>query len=147
KHRKSVGIEAEGTVRIHFAWQEQQRIERQGIVASGGAFTESRWLDGQVAAVTGGGRGIGRAIALALAEAGASTAVLARSQAELDTTVQQIEQSGGKARAFVSDVRDALTISRTVKEIEQSLGPVSLLVNNAATFGPIGPFWETCPDR
>jgi NAD(P)-dependent dehydrogenase (short-subunit alcohol dehydrogenase family)/uncharacterized protein YndB with AHSA1/START domain len=116
-------------------------------VGSGTVAAESISLRGQVAVVTGGGRGIGRAIALALATAGASTAVLARSQSELDKTVQLIEDAGGRGQAFVTDVTDVLTVRSAIAEIEQSLGPVDLLVNNAATSGPIGPFWETDTDR
>jgi len=102
-------------------------------------------LVGQVAAVTGGGRGIGRAIAATLSAAGATTAVLARSASEIDKTARMIEQAGGRARPFVVDVTDAVTVERTFAEIERSLGPVTLLVNNAAVPGPIGPFWETDP--
>ena len=96
----------------------------------------------QVAAVTGGGRGIGRAIAATLSAAGATTAVLARSASEIDATARMIEQAGGRARPFVVDVTDAVTVGRIFREIERSLGPVTLLVNNAAVPGPIGPFWE-----
>ena len=102
-------------------------------------------LSGQVAAVTGGGRGIGRAIAATLSAAGATTAVLARSASEIDKTARMIEQAGGRARPFVVDVTDAVTVERTLAEIERSLGPVTLLVNNAAVPGPIGPFRETDP--
>lgn len=102
-------------------------------------------LKGQVAAVTGGGRGIGRAIAEALAAAGARVAVLARSAEELRETAATIERSGGVARAYTADVTDATAVNKTFAAIEQSLGPVDVLVNNAATPGPIGPLWETDP--
>jgi hypothetical protein len=104
-------------------------------------------LVGQVAAVTGGGRGIGRAIAATLSAAGATTAVLARSASEIDKTARMIELAGGRARPFVVDVTDAVTVERTFAEIERSLGPVTLLVNNAAVPGPIGPFWGNGPRR
>jgi NAD(P)-dependent dehydrogenase (short-subunit alcohol dehydrogenase family)/uncharacterized protein YndB with AHSA1/START domain len=100
-------------------------------------------LNGQVAVVTGGGRGIGRAIAQALAAAGASVAVVARSAHELAETVALIALGGGRARAFPADVTDAKGIRKTFAEIQRSLGPVDLLVNNAGAVGPIGPFWDT----
>jgi NAD(P)-dependent dehydrogenase (short-subunit alcohol dehydrogenase family) len=104
-------------------------------------------LTGQVAAVTGGGRGIGRAIAATLSAAGATTAVLARSASEIDETARMIEQAGGRARPFAADITDAVGVQKTFAEIERSLGPVTLLVNNAAIPGPIGPFWETDPEQ
>lgn len=100
-------------------------------------------LSRQVAAVTGGGRGIGRAIAAMLSASGAITAVLARSTSEISETARMIEQAGGRARPFVADVTDALAVHKAFQEIERSFGPVTLLVNNAAIPGPIGPFWET----
>jgi NAD(P)-dependent dehydrogenase (short-subunit alcohol dehydrogenase family) len=102
-------------------------------------------LVGQVAAVTGGGRGIGRAIAAALSAAGANTAILARSTSEIDKSARMIEQAGGRARPFVVDVTDAVAVEKTFAEIERFLGSVTMLVNNAAIPGPIGPFWETDP--
>lgn len=102
-------------------------------------------LSGQVAAVTGGGRGIGQAIAAALSAAGATTAVLALSSSEINETARMIEEAGGHARPFVVDVTDAVAVEKTFVEIERTLGPVTLLVNNAAIPGPIGPFWETDP--
>src|SRR5579859_2182230 len=104
-------------------------------------------LSGQVAVVTGGGRGIGRAIALTLATAGARIAVLARSDSEVTETAEKIKQAGGQALAFVADVTDADAVSRTMEKIESSLGPVNLLVNDAGIPGPIGPFVETEADE
>jgi NAD(P)-dependent dehydrogenase (short-subunit alcohol dehydrogenase family) len=101
----------------------------------------------QVAVVTGGGRGIGQAVAQALASAGASVAVMARSASELETTVALIANAEGRARAFPADVTDAEAVRSAMKEIEQTLGPVDLLINNAGTVKPFGPFWETDIDE
>lgn len=101
-----------------------------------------RVLEGQIAVVTGAGRGIGRAIAQALAAEGAYVAALARSTTELAQTVALIEQAGGRAQAFSVDVTDANAIRATFAEIENSAGSVDLLVNNAGAIGPLGPFWE-----
>jgi NAD(P)-dependent dehydrogenase (short-subunit alcohol dehydrogenase family) len=99
-------------------------------------------LEGQVAIVTGGGRGLGRVYAQALASAGAKVAVLARSADELAETVSLVQESGRTARAFPLDVTDPTAVRAAVAEIERSFGPVNLLVNNAGSIGPIGPFWE-----
>jgi len=103
-------------------------------------------LRGQVAVVTGGGRGLGRAFAQALAAAGAAVAVLARSADELAETVAAVERAGGRAREFRADVTDAAVVRTAIAAVEQALGPVDLLVNNAGVAGPFGPFWETDPD-
>jgi NAD(P)-dependent dehydrogenase (short-subunit alcohol dehydrogenase family) len=105
--------------------------------------TDPAVLNGQVALVTGGGRGIGRAVAQALAAAGAKVAVLARSGDELAETVRLIEQNGGRARSFPADVTVADAVRGAVNAIERELGPVDLLVNNAAALKPFGPLWET----
>lgn len=104
-------------------------------------------LTGQVAIVTGGGRGIGRAIAQALAEAGSAVAVTARSADQLDETVMLIEAAGGRAIALPADVTDAQTIAQVVAEVEKQLGPIALLVNNAGVSGPGGPTWEIGADE
>jgi NAD(P)-dependent dehydrogenase (short-subunit alcohol dehydrogenase family)/uncharacterized protein YndB with AHSA1/START domain len=103
-------------------------------------------LEGQVALITGASRGIGRAIAVAFAQAGAAAAVLARSGAELDEVVTAIKAGGGKAYAVLADVTDAADVNAAVAEAERRLGPIDVLVNNAGVLGPIAPFAETDPE-
>jgi NAD(P)-dependent dehydrogenase (short-subunit alcohol dehydrogenase family) len=103
-------------------------------------------LHGQVALVTGGGRGLGRAYAIALAHAGAAVAVTARTAPELQTVVQEIEQNGGRALAIPADVTDAKAVAQLVATVEQALGPVDLLVNNAGVLRAIGRIAEVEAD-
>jgi 3-oxoacyl-[acyl-carrier protein] reductase len=89
-------------------------------------------LTGRVALVTGGSRGIGRAIAIALAESGASVAVAYRERDEQARAVQTaIEGVGGRAFIGRCDVRDESAVSAFVVETGETLGPVDILVNNA----------------
>jgi NAD(P)-dependent dehydrogenase (short-subunit alcohol dehydrogenase family) len=104
-------------------------------------------LAGQTAVVTGGGRGIGKAIALELAARRAAVAVVARSADEIHSVAAEIERSGGRARAIAADVACATDVSRMIHEIEGAFGAVDLLVNNAGLAGPFGPTWETDPDE
>lgn len=105
-------------------------------------------LHDQVALITGGGRGIGRAIAMALAQAGAKVAVMARSKNEIDETVRLIEKElQGRALAVAADVTDAAAVAEAIKTVERELGPVDILVNNAAAVQPFGPFWETAVEE
>jgi len=103
-------------------------------------------LDGQIAIVTGGGRGIGKAIALGLAKAGCSVAVVARSEDQLAETVREITHFGCRAISVNADVSDPAAVQGMVNQVEESLGSVDLLVNNAGLAGPIGPTWENDPD-
>jgi NAD(P)-dependent dehydrogenase (short-subunit alcohol dehydrogenase family) len=102
-------------------------------------------LTGQVAVVTGGGRGIGRAIAIGLAAAGASVAVVARTQSEAAEVAAQIGRASGRSIEIPADVSVPGDVDRMIKETERNLGPVNLLVNNAGLVGPIGPTWELDP--
>lgn len=89
-------------------------------------------LTGQVAIVTGGGRGLGRAFASELARSGASVAVVARTKDEISETARVIESEGGKAPAITADVTDDSGAKRAVNEVTTAFGKVDLLVNNAA---------------
>lgn len=99
-------------------------------------------LNGQVALVTGGGRGLGRRFAVALAAAGAAVAVLARSADQVAATAASIEAAGGRALALTADVTDSAAVEQAVTSVERQLGPLDLLVNNAGVGGPLGPAWE-----
>jgi NAD(P)-dependent dehydrogenase (short-subunit alcohol dehydrogenase family) len=99
----------------------------------------------KVAMVTGGGRGLGRAFAEALAASGYAVGVVARSASELDESAARLERAGGTVRAVVADVTDASAVDRAVSGIERALGPIDLLVNNAGVLGPLGPFAESDP--
>jgi len=89
-------------------------------------------LNNRIALVTGGSRGIGRAIALALANVGAGVAVNYRERAEeAASVVEGIHQSGGKAVAVGADVSVASSVQSMVSAIEEQLGPIDILVNNA----------------
>src|SRR5206468_8533752 len=86
---------------------------------------------GHVAWVTGGGRGIGRAVALALAAEKCSIGVTSRTATEVATTADACAQLGVQAFHAVCDVTDAPQVARAHKEITQTLGAPDILVNNA----------------
>ncbi|MGA2496041.1 MAG: SDR family NAD(P)-dependent oxidoreductase [Roseiarcus sp.] len=103
-------------------------------------------LVGNVAVVTGAGRGIGRAIAEAQAEDGAKVALLSRTAAEIEAVAAAIVAKGGVARAYTVDVVDRSAVDNAFTAIERELGPVSLLTNNAGAFRGIGPIWTVDPE-
>jgi len=88
-------------------------------------------LDGQIALVTGAGRGIGYACAMALAQAGADVAVTGQDATRLATVVSDIESLGRQSVAFTADLRDVTKIGALIGEVEAALGAVDILVNNA----------------
>jgi NAD(P)-dependent dehydrogenase (short-subunit alcohol dehydrogenase family) len=104
-------------------------------------------LAGQVAIVTGGGRGVGRAIALELAAAGAAVTVSARSREEIAAVAGAISEAGGRAIAIPADVADEEAVRTLVEETESWLGPPTLLVANAGVWRHVGPLAEADPDE
>ena len=88
-------------------------------------------LDGRIALVTGGGRGIGRAIALTLAEAGADVGVAARTVPEIDSVAKEINALGRRSVAVPTDVTVSSQIDAMIAATERELGPLDILVNNA----------------
>jgi 2-deoxy-D-gluconate 3-dehydrogenase len=88
-------------------------------------------LDGKVAVVTGGGRGLGQAAACALAEAGADVALLARSGEELATTARTIEEMGRRVLTLPTDVTQENAVEEAAEAVVETFGRVDILVNNA----------------
>lgn len=108
-------------------------------------------LANRIALITGAGRGIGRAIALAYAAEGAKLALTARTTSELDEVVGAIRAAGGTAQAFPADLADRSVPRKLVADVEKSLGPIEILVNNAGVGSSANPrpvvdfdddFWE-----
>jgi NAD(P)-dependent dehydrogenase (short-subunit alcohol dehydrogenase family) len=99
-------------------------------------------LKGQVAVVTGGGRGIGRSIAKKFAAEGALVVVTARSENELRQVVAEIQGVGGKASAVVADMGREADCEKIVHAARESFGAIHILVNNAGVFGPVRPIEE-----
>ena len=88
-------------------------------------------LKGKVAVVTGGNRGIGRAIAGGFAEAGATVVIAARNEKKSAEAAKEIEAAGGRAVAVTSDVSDRAQIERMIDTVTSDVGPIDVLVNNA----------------
>lgn len=88
-------------------------------------------LKGKVAVITGGGTGIGRAIALAFGREGAKVAVLGRRREPLDGVVNELSQGGAAANAVVCDVTQSKDIAAALEEVERAFGGLNVLVNNA----------------
>jgi meso-butanediol dehydrogenase/(S,S)-butanediol dehydrogenase/diacetyl reductase len=94
-------------------------------------------LNGKIALITGGGRGIGAAIALRLARLGATTIVCGRTLARLQHTAGQIRSAGGQGEAMACDVADWNSVAALADRVQKTFGRLDILVNNAGigTFG------------
>jgi 3-hydroxybutyrate dehydrogenase len=93
-------------------------------------------LDGKVAVITGGGRGIGRAIALRFAAAGASVVVSGTSTEALEQTARDIEARGARAIRVIADVADEAAVAQVIARTLAAFGRLDILVNNAGIAGP-----------
>lgn len=94
-------------------------------------------IKGKIALVTGAGKGIGRAIAIALANEGVHVALLARTESDLIALSREIEERGVKSAIAVADISNIESVNSAVQEIQNSLGNIDILINNAgiAKFG------------
>ena len=104
-------------------------------------------LDGQVAIITGAGRGIGRAIALAYAQEGARLALVARSTNELEDTARQAQALGVSACVIPTDVSVREQVDQMVAQVIDRYSTIHILVNNAAIVGPVGVLQDNDPDH
>ncbi|HEX4832641.1 MAG TPA: SDR family oxidoreductase [Trebonia sp.] len=102
---------------------------------------------GRVVLITGAGRGIGRACALEFARAGYAVAVAARTPQEVAETRRLVLDAGGRACAVPADITDPEAARELAGRVAAELGPVDVLVNNAAYAGTMQPFWETGLDQ
>jgi NAD(P)-dependent dehydrogenase (short-subunit alcohol dehydrogenase family) len=93
-------------------------------------------LKEKVAIITGGGKGIGRAISSAFASEGASVVMAARTRSRLEEAAEEIRAQGGTARAIQTDITDEKQIERMVAETIQAYGRIDILVNNSGIAGP-----------
>jgi NAD(P)-dependent dehydrogenase (short-subunit alcohol dehydrogenase family) len=96
-------------------------------------------LEGKTALITGGGKGIGKAIALAFAGEGANISIAARTEPDLKATALQVEQMGRKSLAIVTDLADPDQISAMVDKTMDKFGKIDILINNSGIEGPITP--------
>ena len=108
--------------------------------------TTARPLGGQVAVITGAGRGIGAAIAHKLSYLGATAVLCGRTRERLESTAETIAQAGGKAQIVPCDVTELQSVEGTAKRVEALLGRVDILVNNAGIGGFGGPLHQLPPD-
>jgi len=103
-------------------------------------------LAGQVAVVTGAGRGIGAAIALQLSSLGATAVLCGRTREALDSTARMITQAGGKAEALACDVTSLESVEAAARQIETKYARVDIVVNNAGVGGFGGPLHQLAPE-
>ncbi|MEW9501856.1 SDR family NAD(P)-dependent oxidoreductase [Jeotgalibacillus marinus] len=94
-------------------------------------YTPSFRLDGKTAIITGAGRGIGRALSIGLAQAGAEVVLLSRTLKDLEEVANLIKSQGGKAHVMSVDVTDRSQIYNCIKHVKETIGKIDILINNA----------------
>jgi 3-oxoacyl-[acyl-carrier protein] reductase len=110
-------------------------------------MTDARDFTEQVAVITGGGRGIGAAIAKGLAELGAQTVVCGRSRGPLDATAQEITSRGGRCIPIEADVSDLHSVDALAKQVQSKFGRADVLVNNAGVMSEGMPLHDLAPEQ
>lgn len=103
-------------------------------------------LQGKNAIVTGAGKGIGKAIAIALAKEGVQVGLIARTAKDLETVAAEITALGVKAAFAVADISNIVEVNKAVESIQSELGNTDILINNAGT-GTFGKFLELSPEQ
>lgn len=123
-------------------------VSQSGTPALGAFMTDQQRasLTGQVAVITGAGRGIGAAIARKLADMGAAAVLCGRSRAPLESTAAAIARSGGRAEVAECDVMDLPSVENLAAHVERSFGRLDILVNNAGIGGFGGPLHQMPAD-
>ena len=104
-------------------------------------------LNGKIALVTGGGRGIGSAIALKLAGLAATTIICGRTLARLQPTAGQVRSAGGQAEAMACDVADGNSVAALAERVQKTFGRLDILVNNAGIGWNGGPLHTMPPEK
>jgi 3-oxoacyl-[acyl-carrier protein] reductase len=102
-------------------------------------------LVGKVALVTGAGKGIGRAVAVALAQEGVNVGLLARTEKDLTAVAEELNQLGVKSSFATADISNRLEVEAAIDKIQRQLGNIDILINNAGT-GTFGKFLELEPE-
>ncbi len=108
--------------------------------------TQSKQLAGRIAVITGAGRGIGRAIALAYAQEGAHICLVSRTRSQLESVSEEIVALGGRALVVPADVTDPAQVQNVAAQIEVDPGQVHILVNNAGGGLERSPIPDSDPD-